>query len=154
MKSKQIRFSKKALVIVIVVLLVFTIGYLFNRLRTAQKTQERPAVAPFEQAKYEMLPLLQREEEASLSGQSTAPPPRVYTYWKATVAYLPLPDLFVGSVDSAESLTEYRLAKKLIVAHITEKGINVCDLNIFWFRPEAVAKEDLTPQDVRSDGCP
>ena len=149
---RSILFSKKALVVGIVFLLMTTAGYLNYQSRTVQKHQENQ-VTPFEQAKYLMIAIMQQAQEATVSAQSNTSPPRIYTYWKATVAYLPLADVFIGGVDTAESIREYRLAKRLIVEHLTEKGVDVCDLNIFWFRPEAVEKEELTPQDVKTDGC-
>ena len=39
------------------------------------------------------------------------------------------------------------------IAKLVEEGIDVCSLNIFWFRPVSVNKEDLERGDVYSDGC-
>ncbi|MBI2021488.1 hypothetical protein HYS93_01230 [Candidatus Daviesbacteria bacterium] len=115
-------------------------------------------LARFKLNKYKLLPLLKVDATPSAvindNNQDQAlPATRSYQIEKAKVTYLPLPDLFEGSVENAKTIEEYRLAKKQVVLDLRNQGINVCDLNIYWVRPKDVPIKDLQLEDIKSDGC-
>lgn len=101
----------------------------------------------FKRVRYQVMPLLKEE-----SSSPTVPAPRSVQVGRAKLVYLPLPNIFEGRVE-AETIEQYRQAKKALVEELQEKDIKVCDLNIYWVRPKPVSINELTSADIKTDGC-
>lgn len=167
----------KVLVVVGVVLLfiVFMIAISISLIQPKKKAQTKPKGSPlqtiniagnekltklmrYKVSKYSFLPFMDFEAtpEGTIKNgdvQQPLPAPQTYEKNKAKVIYLPLPDIFEGTVETASSIDEYRQAKKDIVIEIKKQGINTCDLNIYWVRPVKVDIKVFKLEDVRTDGC-
>ena len=146
---------------VTLILLLVVLVAIFGGKKTKNKIEGSPVpigetvlennvdILRFKRAKYTFLPLT--EDEASGSGQSK--PDYSYYLGLAKVSYLPLPNIFEGTIEKAISLEQFRVEKKAIAEDLKEQGVLVCDLHIYWVRPKTVEIKDLTIDDLVSDGC-
>lgn len=70
------------------------------------------------------------------------------------VEYLINADQILGTVQKASTVGEFRSKKQEVEKYLKDKGINICDLNIYWTGPKAVVNmKGLEPDDLLTSGC-
>ncbi len=151
----------KSILSLLIISLVLGIGYLVYKVLPIGKQNLLPIPKAefnaFGKAKFHFLPLMKIDPEPNLVASPSAEEslqPRSLKFGEAKLTFWPLSNTFEGSVPNAKTIGQYRAYKQAIVEHLSDqKNIKVCDLNIYWSRPQAVEKDQLTPQDIITDGC-
>ena len=70
------------------------------------------------------------------------------------VEYLINADQILGTVQKASTVSEFRSKKQEAEKYLKDKGINICNLNIYWTGPKAVVNmKGLEPDDLLTSGC-